>query len=120
MISLFLLGLAAAATTDVPVPASPFYLACMQSGGTAGSVEVKGGVNNLRIYNGGPARIALMFATADGVNAININRTPAPTGETTSLVLRPGQGVIFNASQVLIENLGGTQGKSVDYCLRVS
>lgn len=119
MLSLLLLGAVATLTTDAAAPSS-FYLACMQAGGTAGSVEIKSASNKLRIYSAAPARISLMFPAADGINSINIVRTPAPAGEATSLTMYPNQGLVFTASQVMIESMGGTIGKSIEYCLRAN
>jgi hypothetical protein len=100
---------------------SPFMLACVQGGGTAGQAILRNGNNNHRLYAGQIARLSLSFAPAgpNDIFAINLTRADASAGEPANFSMRPGDGAVFNASKLTLESMGGTVGKSVDYCLRV-
>lgn len=114
-----LLLIQAAALAD-PV-SSPFALACLGSGGMPGRIAVTGGPLNLRLYGGnGVARIGLALAPADGVSFVEIARVGMPNTEPPKVSLRPGDAVVFTASQLTVDASGGTVGKAVEYCLRVS
>jgi hypothetical protein len=112
--------LAPAASAQVATT-SPFALACLSSGGTAGRVGVRSGSSRLRLYSGTTtARLSLSFSSTSDVSSINLAIAGQPAGEPTSLTMRPGEGRFLFASRLEIDGLGGTVGKEVDYCLRAN
>ena len=106
------------ADREAVAPPSAFILSCLGSGGTAGTLTMRSGSNRLLIYSASLARLSLSLAPSDGVSYIQLAVTEPAQGEPTNPTIRPGEGIILMARRLAFDSLGGTVGKSVEYCLR--
>lgn len=99
--------------------ASPFSLACISSGGTAGTAVVRSSNSRVTLYAGGPAILSLSLAPTADVSFMRLALTGQPAGEPRDPTIQPGEGRFLSASKLQIEGLGGTVGKGVEFCLRL-
>jgi hypothetical protein len=103
-----------------PAEPSRFFVACIESGGTAGRATVRSGNSRLTLMGIPTAsRFSLTLAPSTEVFSIQLRLINQPQDEPADPTMRPGEARISSASRIDIDGMGGEVGKSIDYCLRL-